>query len=243
MVKLQDLMVDILLTVGKFLKKVDDSSLDDVSEITFAALLNDLEMLEHYFQKYDKNTISKHVALSGNLKALKWVISQRGCPMIESTSSYAASSGNLSMLQWLHERGCPWDYMTPKAAAERGDLDMLRYLIEQGRRWSPYYEDLICASAARNGHLHILKYLHEQGFLWYEDSCLCAAQNGHLHVLKYLREHGCPWSPYTIYIVATNGHADVLKWALDNGCPGPRGEQLQRLLENLEKNKRRRLFP
>jgi len=99
MITLQTIPVDCLLHVGTYFKNTDDSSIDDIDRITFAAILKDYEMLEHYVREhhtpnYYQSVVSQKVALSGNVIPLKWVIKQ-GCPMDEKTCYHAAGSGNL----------------------------------------------------------------------------------------------------------------------------------------------------
>ena len=43
-----------------------------------------------------------------------------------------ALSGNLVLLQYLHEKGCPWDARTCSAAAKEGHFECLKYAHEQG---------------------------------------------------------------------------------------------------------------
>ena len=70
-----------------------------------------------------------------------------------------ALSGNLVMLQYLHEKGCPWDKRTCLEAAGGGHLECLKYAHEEGCPWDVE----TCRVAAENGHLECLKYLHEKG--------------------------------------------------------------------------------
>ena len=90
-----------------------------------------------------------------------------------------ALSGNLVMLQYLHEKGCPWDEDTCTGAARGGHLDCLKYACENGCPWNAR----VCSNVAGGGHLEFLKYLHEKGCPWNEDTCSSAAQNGHLECL------------------------------------------------------------
>ena len=46
-----------------------------------------------------------------------------------------ALSGNLVLLQYLHENGCPWDKRTCSAAAQNGHLECLKYAHEKGCPW------------------------------------------------------------------------------------------------------------
>jgi hypothetical protein len=84
-------------------------------------------MLEHYMKKHqdDRRNLIHNVALSGNLKALKWVVK----PMDECTFDHAGESGNLKMLKWLHRKGCPWNWEVCCRSAEySGHVEMLEML-------------------------------------------------------------------------------------------------------------------
>ena len=91
MITLKTAPVDMLVNVGLFLEFPSSSQRDDIDEITLAAILNDYEMLERYMEKHFSMHIHEMVTLSGSLKALKWII-KKGCPMNESTCTFAAKS-------------------------------------------------------------------------------------------------------------------------------------------------------
>ena len=138
-ITLQTVPVDLLLHIGTFLEDTDESRRRDISGTTLAAILNDYEMLEHYMKKYtpseDQYIITNEVAISGNLRALKWVTSKKGYPMDEWTCYIAAECGYLQMLQWLRNKGCPWNASTCNAAVQNGNLDMVKWLHSAGCPW------------------------------------------------------------------------------------------------------------
>ena len=78
-----------------------------------------------------------------------------------------ALSGNLVLLQYLHEEGCPWNERTCAAAASGGHLECLKYAHEKGCPWveeTSFY----CASGG------VLKYLREKGLCTVSDAALDA---------------------------------------------------------------------
>jgi hypothetical protein len=102
---LQTIPLDMILTVGKLLPPVRESSDEDINQITLAALVNDRELLDHLIERYPKDDdddddaeeismnevfdmgsndssedISSYVARSGNLKILKWAITHKNAP-------------------------------------------------------------------------------------------------------------------------------------------------------------------
>jgi hypothetical protein len=158
---LKTIRLDMILTVGKFLKPLYMSvigfSVDNISAITLAAVLKDKEMLQHLIERHpDKDKISPAVALAGNLDVHKWTIKRMKCPMNEWACTAAAQRGDIEMLKYLHENGCPWDKNICKTAVRGRHLDVLKFLSENGCPW----DESTCSAAASYGHLDILKYLH-----------------------------------------------------------------------------------
>jgi hypothetical protein len=243
MITLQTVPVDLLLNVGTYLTKTQWSARNNIDEITLAATLKDYEMMEYYVNKYNDyyapHRISVSVAMSGNLKALKWVV-KKGFPMNENTCHAAASSGNLKMLKWLRNKGCPMNEYTCNGAAGSGNLKILQWLHSKGYPWNEH----TCTAAAREGHLETLQWLHGQGCpldaeIWYgamshptilkwlqsqncpndKYSSFWAASYGHLEVLQWLHSVGCPWDEDTCYVAADSGHLEVLQFLHSAGCP------------------------
>ena len=91
-----------------------------------------------------------------------------------------ALSGNLVMLQYLHEKGCPWDKRTCSSALANGQFECLKYSHEKGCPW----DERTCTYAARKGHLECLKYAHEKGCPWDKRTCSSALENGQFECLK-----------------------------------------------------------
>jgi hypothetical protein len=91
MITLQTVPVDLLLNIGTYLQDTHLSKSDNINEVTLAVTLKDYEMLEHYMKKHRPSDVIQMVALSGNLKVLKWVV-KKGCPLDESTFHEAARS-------------------------------------------------------------------------------------------------------------------------------------------------------
>jgi hypothetical protein len=193
MITLHTVPVDLLLNVGTYLDEPDNSQIDDINEITFAATLNDYEMLEHYIKKYNykggKGDISDMVARSGNMKVLKWVRS----------------------------KDFPWASCV--AAAESGNLKMLKWLV-RGKRYPAHWEwdEYTSQQAAKSGNLEMVQWLRSKGCRWNETSCVGAAGSGNLEMLQWLRSKGCPWNEWVCYHAAMNGHLEMLQWAHSAGC-------------------------
>ena len=72
---------------------------------------------------------------------------------------YAASSGNLGLVQWLRAEGCPWDGAACAEAAYGGNLELLRWLRGEGCPWNWN----TCFWAVNQGHLEVLRWARENG--------------------------------------------------------------------------------
>jgi hypothetical protein len=98
------------------------------------------------------------------------------------TTYYAARTGNLECLKYLHESGCPWHPGTTVEIAAKGNLNCLKYAYENGCPWDSF----TTSQATRNGHLECLMYAHQNGCPWHPMTTWIAANNGHLNCLKYI---------------------------------------------------------
>ena len=59
---------------------------------------------------------------------------------------FAASYGNLEVLQWVRAEGCPWDAETCQVAARKdGHLETLRWARENGCEWDAEIRDWAAA--------------------------------------------------------------------------------------------------
>jgi len=100
---------------------------------------------------------------------------------------YAAKSGDLEIVRYLHENGCEWDTMACWSAANEGHLQVLKYLHENGCQWNEH----TFAAGVASGNMELLEYLYQNGCPWNESSCTTAVQNGRLDILRWLHENGC----------------------------------------------------
>jgi len=114
---------------------------------------------------------STGAVMGGQLGMLKWLC-ELGCPLHDADASeYAAKSGNLAILKYLHQQGCLFDEETCSAAAGNGHLETLRWLREQGCPW----HEGTCARAALWGHWEVLQWAHGQGCPCGDTTCFAIA--------------------------------------------------------------------
>jgi hypothetical protein len=97
---------------------------------------------------------SSQVALSNDLKLLRWVREEKECAWDYITSGRAAMQGNLDMLKYCVENGCEVITVMCALAAEYGHLDCLEYLRSKNIPWNSW----VCKQAHENSHMDILTY-------------------------------------------------------------------------------------
>jgi hypothetical protein len=215
MITLQTIPVDCLLHIGTFLRNRSFSRIDNIDEITLAAILNDHDMLEHYMNKHGKFHVTTGVALSGNLRALRWVI-LKGCPLHCAPHWAAAAwSGNLDMLKWLRSQGFPWDYWRRRYLDEIR-IETLELLLRKGCPW--HIDD---TSYLEDENPELLQWLHDNniGFPWDEETFANAARSGNLEMLQWLHSVGCPWDELPCKIAIWSGNFEMVQWLFNQGCP------------------------
>ena len=173
-------------------------------------------------EEMDETYFCSRVAYTNKLELLKWAREEKQCEWDKYTIIAAAYQGNLEMVQYCVANQCPMDGRACAYAAESGHLEVLKYLHEEVKApwgWRTAF------FAAKNGHLHILEYLFERKYDKYsEAACVWAAQSGHLDCLKYLHETAkAPWNSLAVREAHRNNHSECLQYLLDNDCPLPTG--------------------
>ena len=130
---------------------------------------------------------------------------EHGCEWSEDAFNWAAESGNLEVLKYMHEEGCPWneqwyeDYGYEESAIIKavmsGNVEMVRWLRSVGAEWSGYEFEF---AAAYGGVM--LEFLWEQfqgGEALYfdpQDTLDKACAGGDVESLKWCLKHGCELS-------------------------------------------------
>lgn len=144
-------------------------------------------------------------ASTGNLEILRFVRSSSSLWDEELAGMMwnAVISGQLRVIEYLHEQGCALTIEVTEGAARGGFVDCLRYVCEHG---GPYNEYIMsCATDT----LDCLKYLHGIGCPWDATTTHNAAgcenqeylglpSSVSLESLKYAVENGCPVSEETM---------------------------------------------
>jgi len=200
-----------------------------------AIMENDVETVKRMlhckkFAIYEANGLSVHVAdiaaLYGRLEILQFLAS---CEITYSndpeasflsftqlTMSMAAISGNLSVVEYLHNtrnEGCTTDALDN--AAKWGHLAIVQFLVAKRNEGGSVKAINL---AAAHGHFDVVKFLHNATNL----SCSVravdnAAANGYFDIVKFLLENrteGC--SSRAMELAAINGHLDILIFLYQN---------------------------
>jgi hypothetical protein len=94
------------------------------------------------------------VALTNDLKLLRWVREEKECAWDFRTSGAAAYQGNLDMLKYCCENECEVDEGTCAFAAGNGHLDCLEYLRSKNMPW----DERVCKDAHENDQIDVLTY-------------------------------------------------------------------------------------
>jgi len=94
------------------------------------------------------------VALTNDLKLLRWVREEKECAWDFRTSGAAAYQGNLDMSKYCCENECEVDEGTCAFAAGNGHLDCLEYLRSKNMPW----DERVCKDAHENDQIDVLTY-------------------------------------------------------------------------------------
>jgi len=94
------------------------------------------------------------VALTNDLKLLRWVREEKECAWDYITSGRAAMQGNLDMLKYCVENGCEVAARHCAYAATNGHLACLEYLRSKNIPWNSW----VCEDAHENNHIDVLTY-------------------------------------------------------------------------------------
>ena len=154
----------------------------------------------------------------GYVETLKWLL-KRGAEFHRSLAcQYAASTGQLAMLQYLRsslQPPCPWDESTSYSAALNGHLHILRWLRAAQPEPCPW-DERVTTTSAQQGNLEIFQFARSapKPCPWDTDTALYAAANGHRAVLQWARQQTppCPWCPMSCAYVAKRGDLLLLQW-------------------------------
>ncbi|GMF12523.1 unnamed protein product [Phytophthora lilii] len=156
----------------------------------------------------------------------------------------AASSGQLGVVQWLHDkfgsatlfpavdssrRGCS-RHTAMDRAASNGHLNVLEFLhsIEmsmqsRGESGGPTCSEWALTSACAMDHFEVAKWIYSKYpcFRFPPSTTSMVARNGNLEILQWLHHQpNIEWSTDTMDSAAENGHLAVVRWLHKNRTEG-----------------------
>ena len=165
------------------------------------------------------DAVLHYAASGGQLKVLQW-LDEQGVP-IRHVANTAGLYGFWEIVQWARGKGdkieCP-DVCILAAADGRRDIQ--EAAKEDGLQLPRFDSVRAIAAAAAAGHLELVQWMREKGCRWDTKLCTAAAGGGHLKLLQWVRKQNCrcPWDASTCSAAAGGNHLEVLKWARKKGC-------------------------
>jgi hypothetical protein len=109
------------------------------------ALTNDLKLLRWVREEKEcawNYRTSVTVAGKGYLDMLKYCV-ENGCEVHNGTCAFAARNGHLACLEYLRSKNCPWDERVCKLAHEENHVDVLTYAVRNKCPGFEEYEQFI----------------------------------------------------------------------------------------------------
>jgi hypothetical protein len=169
--------------------------------------------------------IAQGIAASGCVSKLDWFCSNEH-RLPGNTDMYAAKSGSLSMLEFVHskkQRPPRFSVNLMAAAAAHSPPEVCKHLLEKGCPWTAY----ACYLAAAGNNLATLSWLHENGCpgALCDDSSIAAARCGSVDIMLYMQQQGVQWSDQLLtQMLNTAGafrHLSAVKWLRQQGAQWP----------------------
>jgi hypothetical protein len=180
-----------------------------------AGLMNQLIWLQ--FEQHCPLTtdVADYAATKGDISMLQY-LRQHGVAFSVDTTYNAAAEAHMDALQYLLSEGCPWDCEVTEVAAAQGHLKVLQWLLMHDCPCDMYR---IMAYAAMSGSYEIVQFVRSIGAAINSDALRGAAWNGHLALCKQLCADQCPLDSSFFSSAAERGHVHVLHWLHENECP------------------------
>jgi hypothetical protein len=157
--------------------------------------------------------ICQYAAISGSITVLDW-LKQQGVTL--DSSDFAAESGHMHVLQYLHAEGCGKGYHVCHWAARNGDLEMLKWAFEHGYPWFVGFT----SDAAESHNIELMAWLIQQpGVQLNAEVMNSAVSVGDMAMCEFLLANQCPWNERTCRVAVEKRELDVLCWLREHGCP------------------------
>ena len=190
------------------------------TSIQIAISNNHFEIVKWLFERFESSIRMDifqpmyFAATNGNLDMIQWLFNQNFQPP-SSCIDEAAANGHLTLLNWYAQH-CPDLIGSSTAmnfAAEYGHLEIMTWLHSHRKSEPP--TSLAMEFAARSGYLNILCWLQQH---YPQIECTTsamnfAAGNGFLEIVEWLHINRTEGcTKSAMDRAATNGHLNVVKW-------------------------------
>ncbi|KAG5181337.1 hypothetical protein JKP88DRAFT_157952 [Tribonema minus] len=177
-------------------------------------------------------------ARRGQRASLEWLEAafEDETPWDESIFAYAAESGDLALLHWLHEHECPWDERASRQAAVNGHVQVLEWLLAAAAplaldvcdvAYSSYEDEAFewayghglpvaaktKAEMAERGDVPRLEWLRARGHAFKSPPDMWAVAD--FGTMRWLHKHGFPCDARAMAAALERGDADAVRWLAD----------------------------
>ena len=157
-----------------------------------------------------------------DLEFLKYLVISKGLTPCADFPAQVAATGNIAILEWLHELQ-PHLVQTSVscAAAAAGHVHVLKWFKSKTGYPNHHYSDITVAAAAA-GRMEVLQWCRETGIPIRSECAAEASRNGHLEVVQWLdRIYPHLLTPDCTYNAATGGYLELLQWVWDRRTVPP----------------------
>lgn len=155
---------------------------------------------------------------NGHLHIVQWLYENKkeicSDDQMKLNMGYAAASGHLNIVIFLHEMQIVFGKLTMALAAAKGHLHIIQWLYDNKAATTDAID-----YAAEAGHLHIVQWLYANCKISGTERTMgVAALRGHLHVVQWLHKNGNLSNTTDGIDYAVSGNRlEIIKWLHQNG--------------------------
>lgn len=126
------------------------------------------------------------IQVTNDISKLEWILDHGG-KFSEFTAVFAASRGDIHIMEWLKSKNCLITGEAYRTAARRGHIKILNWLFENNINISSVGG--IYEQAAQSGSIEILDWLYNKNCDFGEEALLTAGKGQNLQMLEWFRTH------------------------------------------------------
>lgn len=156
-----------------------------------------------------------HIAKYGNLDHLKWIVELLACPLESGMFNMAVLNGHLDVLKWGLEQKCLYNENFSLYAAHSGGLEILTWLHDNGYKISP---EVYSISLRNGNYIiyewAIKNCIPSDNINW--KICVQELFRGH-HYNVEVNETGDDYYTILVNLIK-KGDYKLIEWAISKGC-------------------------